>query len=107
MKLVLDYIYGGAMYLCGAHMQYVIQVSTVPYNPVLRSWPFLNESGAEIWWRLRLQTRKVKWDKTEYLSVYQQYLISYGWTKMSGSWGSFVVHNKLNKVGQSSTLTFI
>ena len=26
MKLVLDYIYGGAMYLCGAHMQYVIQV---------------------------------------------------------------------------------
>ena len=48
MKLVLDYIYGGAMYLCGAHMQYVIQVSTVPYNPVLRSRPFLNESGAEI-----------------------------------------------------------
>ena len=30
MKLVLDYIYSGAMYLCGAHMQYVIQV------PVLR-----------------------------------------------------------------------
>ncbi len=28
MKLVLDYIYGGAMYLCGAHMQYVIQVGT-------------------------------------------------------------------------------
>ena len=27
MKLVLDYIYSGAMYLCGAHMQYVIQVS--------------------------------------------------------------------------------
>ena len=26
MKLVLDYIYSGAMYLCGAHMQYVIQV---------------------------------------------------------------------------------
>ena len=29
MKLVLDYIYSGAMYLCGPHMQYVIQV--VPY----------------------------------------------------------------------------
>lgn len=29
MKLVLDYIYGGAMYLCGAHMQYVIQVMEV------------------------------------------------------------------------------
>jgi hypothetical protein len=29
MKLVLDYIYGGAMYLCGAHMQYVIQVEAV------------------------------------------------------------------------------
>jgi hypothetical protein len=29
MKLVLDYIYGGAMYLCGAHMQYVIQVKAV------------------------------------------------------------------------------
>ena len=29
MKLVLDYIYSGAMYLCGAHMQYVIQVE--PY----------------------------------------------------------------------------
>ena len=27
MKLVLDYIYSGAMYLCGAPMQYVIQVS--------------------------------------------------------------------------------
>ena len=27
MKLVVDYIYSGAMYLCGAHMQYVIQVS--------------------------------------------------------------------------------
>ncbi len=27
MKLVLDYIYGGSMYLCGAHMQYVIQVA--------------------------------------------------------------------------------
>ena len=29
MKLVLDYIYSGAMYLCGAHMQYVIQVMEV------------------------------------------------------------------------------
>ena len=29
MKLVLDYIYGGAMYLCGAHMQYVIQVASL------------------------------------------------------------------------------
>ena len=29
MKLVLDYIYSGAMYLCGAHMQYVIQVSSL------------------------------------------------------------------------------
>ena len=31
MKLVLDYIYSGAMYLCGAHMQYVIQVSLTYY----------------------------------------------------------------------------
>jgi len=29
MKLVLDYIYSGAMYLCGAHMQFVIQVMEV------------------------------------------------------------------------------
>jgi len=29
MKLVLDYIYSGAMYLCGFHMQYVIQVMEV------------------------------------------------------------------------------
>ena len=29
MKLVLDYIYSGAMYLCGAHMQYVMQVMEV------------------------------------------------------------------------------
>jgi hypothetical protein len=29
MKLVLDYIYSGSMYLCGAHMQYVIQVMEV------------------------------------------------------------------------------
>merc|ERR1719384_1633636 len=29
MKLVLDYIYSGPMYLCGAHMQYVIQVMEV------------------------------------------------------------------------------
>merc|ERR1719192_224188 len=29
MQLVLDYIYGGAMYLCGAHMQFVIQVMEV------------------------------------------------------------------------------
>merc|ERR1719187_1741663 len=29
MKLVLDYIYSGAMYLWGAHMQYVIQVMEV------------------------------------------------------------------------------
>jgi len=29
MKLVLDYIYGGSMYLCGAHMKYIIQVMEV------------------------------------------------------------------------------
>merc|ERR550517_1738063 len=29
MQLVLDYIYGGAMYLCGAHMQFVIEVMEV------------------------------------------------------------------------------
>ena len=36
MKLVLDYIYSGAMYLCGAHMQYVIQVVPVTAQ---RKWP--------------------------------------------------------------------
>ena len=35
MKLVLDYIYSGAMYLCGAHMQYVIQVE--PYLSLPKS----------------------------------------------------------------------
>ncbi len=34
MKLVLDYIYGGAMYLCGAHMQYVIQVEATGIQEV-------------------------------------------------------------------------
>ena len=37
MKLVLDYIYSGAMYLCGAHMQYVIQVpvlTTIERNKI-------------------------------------------------------------------------
>ena len=33
MKLVLDYIYSGAMYLCGAHMQYVIQVEPCLFLP--------------------------------------------------------------------------
>ena len=35
MKLVLDYIYSGAMYLCGADMQYVIQVE--PYLSLPKS----------------------------------------------------------------------
>ena len=35
MKLVLDYIYSSAMYLCGAHMQYVIQVE--PYLSLPKS----------------------------------------------------------------------
>ena len=51
MKLVLDYIYSGAMYLCGAHMQYVIQV--VPYLSLPKKIT-LNRPGdgglaAEVW----------------------------------------------------------
>ncbi len=33
--MCLDYIYSGAMYLCGAHMQYVIQVE--PYLSLPKS----------------------------------------------------------------------
>ena len=52
MKLVLDYIYSGAMYLCGAHMQYVIQV--VPYLPTKKYLQTNHHPGdggvaAEVW----------------------------------------------------------
>ena len=46
MKLVLDYIYGGAMYLCGAHMQYVIQVKRVTKSGDFFFFFFLIARGA-------------------------------------------------------------
>ena len=55
MKLVLDYIYSGAMYLCGFHMQYVIQVGGFHLNVtsfsiifVSRSWRCSSSSAGSL-----------------------------------------------------------
>jgi len=67
MKLVLDYIYSGAMYLCGAHMQYVIQVMEVlqlecgvSVNKMVYSGGTLK--GKEDWIEIEHSTMRIKTD---------------------------------------------
>jgi len=70
MKLVLDYIYSGAMYLCGAHMQYVIQVMEVlqlkcgvSVNKMVYSGG--TEKGQDDWIEIEHSTMTIKTDHKE------------------------------------------
>jgi len=70
MKLVLDYIYSGAMYLCGAHMQYVIQVMEVlqlkcgvSVNKMVYSGG--TEKGKDDWIEIEHSTMTIKTDHKE------------------------------------------
>jgi len=70
MKLVLDYIYSGAMYLCGAHMQYVIQVMEVlqlkcgvSVNKMVYSGG--TEKGQDDWIEIEHSTMTIKTDNKE------------------------------------------
>jgi len=73
MKLVLDYIYSGAMYLCGAHMQYVIQVMEVlqlkcgvSVNKMVYNEGTEKGVGGDNWIEIEHSTMTIKTDrKTE------------------------------------------
>jgi len=69
MKLVLDYIYSGAMYLCGAHMQYVIQVMEVlqlkcgvSVNKMVYSGGTEKGQGGDDWIEIEQGTMTIKTD---------------------------------------------
>jgi len=72
MKLVLDYIYSGAMYLCGAHMQYVIQVMEVlqlkcgvSVNKMVYSGGTEKGQGGDDWIEIEHSTMTIKTDSKE------------------------------------------